>query len=666
MNSISLRTGLVLSFAVLVALVGGTIFATTFAGSARAVRMVSSNLVEAAADRAEEGLLAEIEPLYEQLSLASDWAEKGLLSPTRVDDARNLVAPLLDRNLRIDAIMVADDRGNDLMFNEREGHFLQRETRREEWGAVSRWTEWPGRSPRGEAERFTEETTYDPRERPWFVGALQTLGADQEMFATPPYTFPGTALLGLTFAIARETAGGLTTVVAFAVRFGRLQELADEIEVSENGRIVIMNDEGRLLGVPHGVLPPGMRDEEWLFRFPREVDIPLLEAAAEAYASRAETRGGPRSFLVGDDVWWSQARFVGLPTGPLLVVVLLPNADLFDERSEIRRNVIAVTGIALALAFLAALFLGRRFSRPIEALVRNSDRISTGNFETAEDVESRFTEIDALQEAQTRMRKGLRDLMKLEEDLEVARLIQTSTLPKALPQLAGWEFAASCQPADMTGGDIYDAFGLDEELRLVEEGAPCERAVFVLADATGHGVGPAISVAQLRGMLRGAVRTGAHLSQAAAHVNDQLAADLPKNRFVTVWVGVLQWGGRLRWVSAGQGPLLFYRAATGEIDTFKGTAPPAGLFPGIEIPLSEPLHLEPGDVFAALTDGFFEASSPDGEELGVEGIGDVIRRAAEDSAEAIRQALVDAVEELTRGRVQDDDRTAVILKRVGP
>ena len=74
---ISLRTGLVLSFAALVVLVGGTIFATTYFGSARAVRAVSANLVEGAADRAEEGLIAIIDPLYDQLELATEWAEKG-------------------------------------------------------------------------------------------------------------------------------------------------------------------------------------------------------------------------------------------------------------------------------------------------------------------------------------------------------------------------------------------------------------------------------------------------------------------------------------------------------------------------------------------------------------------------------------------------------------
>ncbi|MEM6706140.1 MAG: SpoIIE family protein phosphatase [Acidobacteriota bacterium] len=664
-NFISLRTGLVLSFATLVVLVGGTIFATTYFGSARAVRSVSANLVEGAADRAEEGLVAIIDPLYDQLELATEWAEKGVLSPTDVDSARALLVPLLDVNRRIDAIMVADEYGNDLMFNQQGGRLRQREVRRDEWGATARWSEWGSRVAHGEPRQYAEDSDYDPRERPWFEGAVQSsLGMGEPIFATPPYIFPSSAL-GLTFASARRSVTGRVKVVAFAIRLGRLQQMADDIEVSTSGRIVILSEDGRLLGVPHSVLPADMREEEWLFQFPRDVDIPLLQAANRAYGSRADTTGEPRSFQLGDQTWWSQARTVDLPTGPLIVVVLLPRSDLIDERASIRRNVLAVTGIALALALLAALLLSRRFSRPFEALVRNSDRISVGDFTPGEEVPSAIAEIRTLERAQTRMREGLRDLVKLEEDLEVARQIQTSTLPKALPVLAGWDFAASCQPADETGGDTYDAFGLDESLRLVEDGTTCERAVFVLADATGHGVGPALSVAQLRGMLRGAVRTGAQLSTAGALINDQLTADLPKNRFITAWVGVVHSNGRMRWVSAGQGPLLLYRAADRSTELFNATAPPFGLFRGLEIPLSEPLYLEPGDVFAALTDGFYEALSPKGEEMGTERIGEVLRRHAEASAEELRATLVAAVEEFSEGAAPDDDRTAVVLKRAG-
>src|SRR6185436_1466089 len=96
--------------------------------------------------------------------------------------------------------------------------------------------------------------------------------------------------------------------------------------------------------------------------------------------------------------------------------------------------------------------------------------------------------------------------------------------------------------------------------RLTQEEA--ERAVLLLADASGHGVGPALSVTQVRAMLRMAVRVGEDLAGIVHHLNAQLCADLTEGRFVTAWVGVLDARERtLRSFSCGQGPLLFYRAA---------------------------------------------------------------------------------------------------------
>ncbi len=90
--------------------------------------------------------------------------------------------------------------------------------------------------------------------------------------------------------------------------------------------------------------------------------------------------------------------------------------------------------------------------------------------------------------------------------------------------------------------------------------------MLLLADATGHGIGPALSVTQLRAMLRMAVRAGLAAGgsasrEVAQHINEQLYADLPSNRFITAWLAMLDAAaGTLTTYSAGQAPLLLYRA----------------------------------------------------------------------------------------------------------
>ena len=86
----------------------------------------------------------------------------------------------------------------------------------------------------------------------------------------------------------------------------------------------------------------------------------------------------------------------------------------------------------------------------------------------------------------------------------------------------------------------------------------------VLGDATGHGIGPALSVTQMQAMLRMAFRMGADLETAFVQVNNQLAEVLPGDRFITAFIGLLDAStNRVRFHSGGQGPILHYKAATG-------------------------------------------------------------------------------------------------------
>ena len=261
------------------------------------------------------------------------------------------------------------------------------------------------------------------------------------------------------------------------------------------------------------------------------------------------------------------------------------------------------------------------------------------------------------------MRRGLKTLMKLEGDLQLARQIQQKTFPKELPRLAGFDLVAWSRPADETGGDSYDVIGLDAN-GLVTEG-DAERAVLLLADATGHGIGPALSVTQLRAMLRMAVRTGSASPETAQQINEQLYADLPGNRFITAWLAVLDAAaGTLTTYSAGQAPLLFYRAEAGEVESLNADAPPMGLLPALPVLPRPPIEMKPGDVYAVLSDGFFEAVDGAGMEFGKDRISDLLKQHRRASAAEILAAFRAALREFTGDAPLDDDRTAVIVKRM--
>jgi len=250
----------------------------------------------------------------------------------------------------------------------------------------------------------------------------------------------------------------------------------------------------------------------------------------------------------------------------------------------------------------------------------------------------------------------LEDLLakqRMERELEVARDIQTRVLPKTMPKLEGYEIAGWSRAADQTGGDIFDVIAKDGSVMLL------------LGDATGHGIGPALSVTQVRAMLRMAVRLGAELDDAFRHINDQLADDLSSNRFVTAFLGVLDTAShRLTYHAGGQGPILQYHAARAEATLEAATTLPMGMMPIFKPTEPRVSVLEPGDIVAAITDGIYEYENPAGKMFGDRRVVDLIREEAGASAERILKRIVDEVAAFASGAPQNDDMTLLIVKRL--
>lgn len=243
---------------------------------------------------------------------------------------------------------------------------------------------------------------------------------------------------------------------------------------------------------------------------------------------------------------------------------------------------------------------------------------------------------------------------RLDREITVARDVQMGTLPKEMPKLAGYDFGGAYAPTDQTGGDLYDFVPVGEN-----------KLFLLMGDATGHGIGPALSATQVRAMLRVALRLGSSLDDAFMHINDQLCDDLPDDRFVTGFFGLLDGvAHRVDFHSGGQGPIMHFHAATGEYDWHPATTFPLGYMPQSDLGAPISIALEPGDIFGLISDGIYEYESESGTQFGQQGVADIVSNNLDSGA----QELVDEIMRATRQHggltPQADDMTIVLAKRL--
>jgi phosphoserine phosphatase len=243
---------------------------------------------------------------------------------------------------------------------------------------------------------------------------------------------------------------------------------------------------------------------------------------------------------------------------------------------------------------------------------------------------------------------------RIGREISVARDVQMATLPKDMPVIPGYEFGGAFAPTDQTGGDLYDFVPLGNN-----------RLFMLMGDATGHGIGPALSATQVRAMLRVALRLQSSLDDAFIHINDQLCEDLPDDRFVTGFFGLLDAETHtVRFHSGGQGPIMHYQADMGEFDWHPATTFPLGYMPHSELDAPHTAALDPGDVLGLISDGIYEYENESGEQFGRRGVMRVLDEHPHAGAQDLVDLIMDAARQHGGAAPQADDITIVLARRL--
>lgn len=254
--------------------------------------------------------------------------------------------------------------------------------------------------------------------------------------------------------------------------------------------------------------------------------------------------------------------------------------------------------------------------------------------------------IAALEAAQA----GLAQKERMERELELARQVQQSVLPRTVPHIPGFSFAMRNEPARQVGGDFYDVNALDDD----------EFAI-AIADVSDKGMPAALYMALSRSLLLCEARLSRRPFDVICSVNELLLELGRPNMFVTVFFGLVNRRTRqLRYVRAGHDYPLLLRGS--EAHELHGRGMALGLMPTrAEFFSEETITLLPGDRLVLYTDGLSDVLSPDQEFYSRERLSDLLQSHASLPLEQLCPTVFADLHTFRAGAPQFDDMTMLVV-----
>jgi serine phosphatase RsbU (regulator of sigma subunit)/anti-sigma regulatory factor (Ser/Thr protein kinase) len=277
-----------------------------------------------------------------------------------------------------------------------------------------------------------------------------------------------------------------------------------------------------------------------------------------------------------------------------------------------------------------------------------------GNFTAVQaNVVHTFSDFLAIQIVNARFTEEQVRNRLVSRELEIAKTIQRSLLPKSIPTLSGYGLAGFCESAHQVGGDFYDVIKIDDHTLLL-----------VIADVMGKGIPAAMFAAILRSLVRAVPEWMNQPAALLGRVNRLLFEELSGvDMFITAQLVYVD--GRNRRItaaSAGHCPLLVAVDSEGNVKTLSPEGLPLGILP--DTTFSNQTEILPRNARILLyTDGLTEARNSAGEFFGQDRLVKWLKRTAQgrQGAEELKDELAAELMAFQATSNLSDDQTFLIM-----
>ena len=183
----------------------------------------------------------------------------------------------------------------------------------------------------------------------------------------------------------------------------------------------------------------------------------------------------------------------------------------------------------------------------------------------------------------------------------------------------------------------------------------------VIADVSGHGLGPALLMSATRASFRGLAPSVPEVGELLTYGNRAVVDSVSEREFVTAFTTRYDASTRTLYF-AGAGHNAYLIRSDGSSQMLTADGPPLGIVPDLEISTSQQAGIEPGEILILVTDGILESRNARGEMFGETRLLQSVEKSRKQSAATIVAQLMHATRTFSGNQPQHDDITAVIMK----
>lgn len=346
------------------------------------------------------------------------------------------------------------------------------------------------------------------------------------------------------------------------------------------------------------------------------------------------------------------------------MAIVIPVENIMAPGLYLGLLIISLLVLGLLVAFILFRSAIRRTARPLKFLVRSTEEVAKGHFDTPLPQLRFYDEIHQLRDSFEHMQHSLTSYVNeltevttreaaIDRELDIARNIQMSMLPVQGPvDGKEVELFGTLTPAKAVGGDLYDYFVRDNHL------------YFCIGDVSGKGVPAAMVMAVTSALFRSLSDGESSPAQVLSGLNENQSNRNDSLMFVTLFFGVLDLSnGKLRYCNAGHdAPLVIGPDGSVEMLAVESNLA-VGVMPGWDF-VEQEATLKPGSLLFLYTDGLTEAENPVHELFGMDRILEEARKDSKQSPADFVASMKAAVHTFVDGAEPSDDLTMLAIRYV--